>query len=435
MIADLEQLDADAASEADTGRSWVLFGGLVLVLVLLGFAVGWTTLTQRQAREEAEFYALANIDLQTLLIDTLDAETGQRGYLITGNAAYLEPYLAAKARLADNRARLEERFAGPHPRAFDVDGERLWPLLETKLSELDRTVAFYSAGQRDRALAEVNAGTGKQSMDALRTEVGRLSTIAAGNGAQALANAEQREAMLIPLEVVLGLAIVALTLASLRSERRRAAAARSARDAAELRRANQRAELLLRELNHRVKNIFAVVMAIVAMAARRHPQSKALADDIRTRLHALSLAHSASMGDVNVDAVPLRALLERTLEPYRAEGRITLSGPDIAVPDRAITPLGLIVHELATNAAKHGALAAETGHIAVVWTAHDEYGVSLSWTETGATPASAPAADSQGGFGTRMLDLASRQLGGSLTREWRNEGLALTIAFRIEPRA
>jgi two-component sensor histidine kinase/CHASE3 domain sensor protein len=433
-MAETEHLDADAIGEGDMGRSWALFAGLVAVLLLLGVAVGWATLTQRQAREEAEFYAQATGDLQSLLIDTLDAETGQRGYLITGNSAYLEPYLAAKVRLASNQSRLEARFAGPHPDEFTADGTRLWPLLEAKLAELDRTVALYSAGERERALAEVNAGTGKRSMDALRSEVGRLSALASGNGAQAFASAERREAMLLPLDVVLGLAIIALTLASLRSERRRAAAARSARDAADLRRANQRAELLLRELNHRVKNIFAVVIAIVSMASRRHPQAKELAEDIRARLHALSLAHSASMGDTNVDAVPLRTLLERTLEPYRAEGRIGLSGPEVTVPDRAITPLGLIVHELATNAAKHGALAAESGHIEVVWTTREEYGVTLSWTETSEARTPPPAAGSPGGFGTRMLDLASRQLGGSLTREWRDEGLALTIEFRIEPR-
>jgi two-component sensor histidine kinase/CHASE3 domain sensor protein len=434
-MAEAEHPDAEAVGSAETGRSWALFAGLVAVLLLLGGAVGWTTLAQRQTREEAEFYAQTTADLQSLLIDTLDAETGQRGYLVTGNSAYLEPYLAAKARLANNRQRLEARFDGPHPQAFDADGDRLWPPLETKLAELDQTVAQFSAGERGRALAQVNAGTGKQSMDALRAEVGRLSALASENGARARGNVERLENLLLPLEVILGLAIIALTLASLRSERRRAEAARSARDAAELRRANQRAQLLLRELNHRVKNIFAVVIAIVAMASRRHPGSKALAEDIRGRLHALSLAHSASMGDVNVDAVPLRTLLERTLEPYRAEGRIGLNGPAVAVPDRAITPLGLMVHELATNALKHGALAAESGHIEVVWAKRDEYGISLSWTETGVARTQVPADGSQGGFGTRMLDLASRQLGGTLTREWHDEGLALTIEFSIEPRS
>ena len=434
-MAEAEHRDAGLAGEAESRRSWFLFAGLVAVLLLLGGAIGWATLTQRQAREEAEFYAQATADLQSLLIDTLDAETGQRGYLITGDSAYLEPYLAAKARLASDRARLEERFAGPHPKAFAADGSELWPPLEAKLAEIDRTVALFSAGQHDAALAEVRAGTGKRSMDTLRAEVDRLSRVAAGNGAQALGNAERLESMLLPLEAVLGLAIVALMLASLRAERRRAEAARSARDAAELRHANERAGLLLRELNHRVRNIFAVVIAIVSMASRRHPQSKELAEDIRARLHALSLAHSASMGDINVDAVPLRTLLERTLEPYRAEGRIVLSGHNVSVPDRAITPLGLIVHELATNAAKHGALAAESGHIEVVWAARGEYGVSLSWTETGAGRAPPPVDGSQGGFGTRMLDLASRQLGGTLTREWRDEGLALTIEFSIEPRS
>jgi two-component sensor histidine kinase/CHASE3 domain sensor protein len=433
-MADTEHPETDAVSEGETGRSWALFAGLVAVLVLLGAAVGWTTLTQRQVREEAEFYARTTADLQNLLIDTLDAETGQRGYLVTGNSAYLEPYLAAKARLADNRRQLEQRFAGAHPAAFDADGSGLWPLLEAKLAELDHTVAMFSAGDRAQALAEVNAGTGKQSMDALRAEVGRLSGLASANGARALTDVERLESLLLPLEAILGLAIVALTLASLRSERRRAEAARSARDAAELRRANQRAELLLRELNHRVKNIFAVVMAIVAMASRRYPASKAIGEDIRARIHALSLAHSASMGDTDVDAVPLRTLLERTLEPYRTEGRIALTGPNVAVPDRAITPLGLIVHELATNAAKHGALAAEAGHIDVVWAPRGEYGIALEWTETGVGPAPTRVEGAQEGFGTRMLDLASRQLGGTLGREWRDEGLALTIEFSIEPR-
>ena len=203
-------------------------------------------------------------------------------------------------------------------------------------------------------------------------------------------------------------------------------------DIHEARVAAEEREVIAQELSHRIKNIFAVIAGLIGFAARGRPEAATLAHDLRDRIAALGRAHDfvrphsrLSMPDLRQDS--LHGLLDQLFAPYRRErGGIAVTGDDVRVDDRAATPLALLFHELATNAAKYGALSVDGGRVAVTIAAAADQ-VVLDWTEAGG-PTVTPAATT--GFGSQLIELsAMRQLGGTVTRDWRPTGLSLRIAL------
>ena len=191
-------------------------------------------------------------------------------------------------------------------------------------------------------------------------------------------------------------------------------------------------EVLAQELSHRIKNIFAVIAGLVAFAARGRPELGELAGDLRQRITALGRAHdfvrphsAASRPMQRPDG--LLGLLDELFEPYQRPGmvRITVEGDDVAIDDRSATPIALMFHELATNATKYGALSVDGGTVSVGVTAAGET-VTIVWNEHGGPAIAAPPEGL--GFGTRLIELSAvRQLGGQVEREWRSEGLVVTL--------
>jgi two-component sensor histidine kinase len=193
-------------------------------------------------------------------------------------------------------------------------------------------------------------------------------------------------------------------------------------------------EVIAQELSHRIKNIFAVISGLISFAARSRPELAEAAADLRQRIAALGRAHDfvrphSRQSQPMLRQDSLRGLLDALFAPYqRADGGLTIRGEDVSVDDRAATPLALLFHELATNAAKYGALSAETGQVTVEVTRRGDT-VVLDWTETGGPPVR--PADKEG-FGTQLIELsAMRQLGGTVTRDWRPEGLAMRIEVPV----
>jgi two-component sensor histidine kinase len=406
---------------------------IVAVMALLAGAVGYTTLAQRDARRHASENGDVLIALNLVVTDLLNAETGQRGYVLTGDPGYLAPYAAARRRIDADLANLSGQFARPSRLRSPQAVAPLLRLAASKVEELDRTVLLVRAGRRAEALDVVTSGQGRRTMDDVRAAATALSARERASRDAGIRRAERAENLLLPLEVGLALVMALLIWAALRAERRRAEAAVLAEQAGALGEANERSELLLRELNHRVKNVFAVIMSLVGLAARRHPEGRALGDDLRARIHALALAHSASLGEGDVDAVPLRGVLERCLEPYDLS-KFELEGEDIVLPVRAVTPIGLVVHELATNALKYGALRGDEGSIRIDWSVTDRPQggkITLRWIESGMPALSKHPQEDAGGFGTTMMALASRQLGGTMTRSWRDDGVAIIFEFKL----
>lgn len=201
------------------------------------------------------------------------------------------------------------------------------------------------------------------------------------------------------------------------------------------RRAYEEAQLLLtRELNHRVKNLFAIANGMVSMTARTAKDPKEMANALRGRLSALSRAHElvqpASISGHGAD-VELTRLFEAVLEPYRSTGqsRIVIDGPSVHVGSTTTTSLALVLHELATNAAKYGCLSKVQGSLAIQWTVKDDM-VDLYWTETGGPVIEGPPAFE--GFGTQLAQRSiAGQLGGTLEREWPAEGLRVHMTLPL----
>ncbi|MXP41100.1 PAS domain-containing protein [Altererythrobacter soli] len=191
-------------------------------------------------------------------------------------------------------------------------------------------------------------------------------------------------------------------------------------------------EILSRELSHRIKNIFAVIGSLISLSARHASEHKGYAQQIKQRIAALGRAHefvrphSEESRQEGVSAT-LHALIGQILSPYPARdaGRIEISGEDVPVDDRSATPLALLVHELATNATKYGALGEDGGTVSIRSELQGE-DLLLEWLEEdGPAVAGEPQ---RSGFGTVLSELSIRdQLGGELERDWHESGLRVRI--------
>ncbi|SDB34254.1 PAS domain-containing protein [Belnapia rosea] len=204
-------------------------------------------------------------------------------------------------------------------------------------------------------------------------------------------------------------------------------------DITERKRAEEGQELLARELSHRIKNIFTVIGGMVTLSASgTSPEVRGFANSLRRRLNALAAAHeyvrphSAESGPAATETT-LRGLLATLLAPYGVEeaARIELLGDDVPVGVKAATSLALILHELATNAAKYGALSQPEGSVTIEGARLGER-FGLTWRESGGPEVEGPPV--RRGFGTILAERgAITQLGGSIAQDWPREGLVLRL--------
>ncbi len=210
-------------------------------------------------------------------------------------------------------------------------------------------------------------------------------------------------------------------------------ASKIARDITDVRRIREHQQLLLREMSHRVKNLFAVSGSIVGLSARSAKTPKELAESTRSRLAALARAHSLTFSRGFNQSAPepttLQSLVRIIVAPFddTEKSRIALSGIDVGVSGASVTSLALLLHEFATNAAKYGALSTDKGLVEVV-VAQEDGSVIVSWTEKDGPRVSTPPAGGLG-FGDVLSRIAiTDQLGGEITRDWRPEGLAIRLS-------
>lgn len=212
-------------------------------------------------------------------------------------------------------------------------------------------------------------------------------------------------------------------------------ASKIARDITERRLAEHRQQLLLREMNHRVKNLFTLASSLVTLSARSAATPAELATSVAARLEALSRAHALTIPPVSSETVEteqattLHALIRTLVAPFENHpdsSRVRIEGVDVPVSGNAATSLSLLLHEFATNAAKYGALSTPEGKIEILCTDEGERFV-LTWAECGGPNIqSEPVAE---GFGTLLCKAtAGGHLGGDIEREWRPEGLFLKLA-------
>lgn len=206
------------------------------------------------------------------------------------------------------------------------------------------------------------------------------------------------------------------------------------RDITEEWREQQLQGLVIQELNHRVKNILGLVNALVTQTGTEGPTAEEYRTALRGRLDALAASSSLSIGG-DADALDLLGLATSILKPVRAEraDAVAIDGGPIRLPFHKGRMVGLALHELATNAAKYGALSVPDGTVSVAWTAErqdDKAFLVLTWQETGG-PAVAPPASR--GFGTRLLQsVASDEDGGTTTLEFGTGGLHYRLVLPLD---
>lgn len=188
--------------------------------------------------------------------------------------------------------------------------------------------------------------------------------------------------------------------------------------------AEQHQQLLINELNHRVKNTLAVVQGIAWQSFRPIGLAREAVEAFEGRLKALSAAHDV-LTRQSWEAAPIASIVTGAVAPHHAgDGRFTSHGPAADLAPKAAVALGLAMHELATNAVKYGALSVSTGRVEVSWTV-DAGIVRLTWCETGGPPVTMPA---KRGFGTRLLEQGlADELRGAVRLDFRPEGLVCVV--------
>ena len=379
----------------------------------------------------------------TAIIRTLDqielaavtAETSQRGYLIHGNELYLKPFGTAVSDLHASIAEYERQLTGIATPTQTSRIERLKALTAYKLEELNEVLNLYHSDQQEEAYDLFGTGRGLRAMDSIRDVVGALNSEEEDILETARANANQaRRRTIWALVVLTVLSLFGFVLAyinHLRSDRLTVVE----RQAVELREAREKADLLSRELNHRVKNLFAIVQSIISATGRQESDPRVAASKARERVHALSMAHSLTSTLDAQQETNVRDLLDMIVRSQMMdEQTMNGEGPHITVPAQFVTPLGMILHELTTNAIKYGAWSSETGRIEVRWSSETAEGAEklhMDWTETCDSQQSVTAPEKEG-FGSRMMAMSLVQLGGSQVRQRTPSGLHLRITLPLD---
>jgi two-component sensor histidine kinase len=221
-------------------------------------------------------------------------------------------------------------------------------------------------------------------------------------------------------------AFVSIALRMLESEQR-------------LKRALDEQETLAREMSHRVKNLFATTDALIRITARGSATKEEMAEKLSGRLHAMADAHalvrrSFNNSDVEQRGSDLEGLIRTIIRPHEGspDGRRTrfsAEGPSVPLGDHATNGVALVIHELATNATKYGALTADDGEVALRWEC-DEDKLVLHWVERGGPPVETPS--TAPGFGSVLMDnTVARQFDGTIVHEWEPEGLSVTISLPL----
>jgi HAMP domain-containing protein/two-component sensor histidine kinase/CheY-like chemotaxis protein len=182
-------------------------------------------------------------------------------------------------------------------------------------------------------------------------------------------------------------------------------------------------EFLAREVDHRAKNILAVVQSICRLSKADDPEAYMSA--VEGRIRSLSIAHTL-LSESRWEGADLRKLVGQVLAPYRPEA-ISTEGPDILLQPRTAQTIGLTLHELATNAAKYGALASSSGTVTLHWDIEDG-ALNMTWEEAGGPIVQSPITS---GYGMQVIGGSAEQLGGEASFEWQPSGLRCSLVIPL----
>lgn len=200
-------------------------------------------------------------------------------------------------------------------------------------------------------------------------------------------------------------------------------------DVTQIVQAEQHQRLLVDELNHRVKNMLTVVISLARQTLKRAESLEAFSKVFLGRVHALTTAYTL-LSRENWSSVPLGEIVTEELKPFMVGERrgVRVDGPNLPLAPRGALALGMAIHELATNAAKYGALSVPEGRVAVTWAVEQAEGAHtlvLNWTEQGGPPVVPPA---NSGFGTTLIERSlAHELSGEAQIEFSETGVRASV--------
>ena len=191
-------------------------------------------------------------------------------------------------------------------------------------------------------------------------------------------------------------------------------------------------QAIAREMSHRIGNLFAITAGLVVASERAASTPKEMSKILNGRLSALTRAHSIVRNiftsDQNVSTGDLETLCRIILQPYDTGRTISVSGPALSLSESSVNSIGLVLHELATNAVKYGALFEGRGRVAIEWRV-DGGDLGLTWTETGGPQINGPPERS--GFGSELTRMTVSALDGAIDYDWRSEGLTVEMTCPV----
>ena len=200
-------------------------------------------------------------------------------------------------------------------------------------------------------------------------------------------------------------------------------------DITERKRAEERQNLLTREVDHRAKNALALAQSIVRLT--RADSVKEYAERVEGRINALARVHTI-LSLSSWQGAEIGRLISEEMAPYASSGQVQSFGPEVGLQPRVAQTLALALHELLTNSAKYGALSTLTGRLSITWQTVDDK-LALTWQESGGPPVCEPTFR---GFGTRgLMASIESQLGGEALFAWRPEGLVCRLLVPITQQA
>jgi two-component sensor histidine kinase/CHASE3 domain sensor protein len=417
----------------------------IVVVAAAVLIAGWINI---QA-DEASRLVSRSIDIrersERFLGNLLDAETGQRGFLLTGDEAYLEPYNDKRAELLPSLDQIEQLAAYSPTQLERLRSARA--ITTRKLGEMAETIALMRRGQRSEAVALVTQGTGNRLTQGLREVISAIQ-LEENLRLTASTRREARRRVLASAGILIALAGLCLAAwLQLRGRHRRTVSLTSSNAELErkvtertlqLENERLRIEALLRDVNHRVGNNLAMVSALLNVQSRqtREPAVKQALAQAQSRIQAIAAGQRRLRLDIEADEIEARPYLEDLLAEIgkAAEGRpieIALAMDAIRLPGRDAVSFVVVINELVTNAIKHAFPDGAAGRITIRLGRTPEGNLVLSVEDDGV---GMPEDQQTAGLGKSVINALLRSMRASMTitplsPDTRRRGTRVAVTF------
>ena len=192
--------------------------------------------------------------------------------------------------------------------------------------------------------------------------------------------------------------------------------------------ANHQQQMLVAEMSHRVKNLFAVIAGLVTMAPKNHPDTEVMANTLLDRIIALGTVYDLARKKSVTSALSLESMLSSIIKAHATKQTIALSGPKVEVAPNVLNTLTLVLHELTTNASKYGALSVADGSLNVSWSKTQKGRTKISWRETVPNFKKHKARE---GFGSTLISAGVEQLRGKMKRSTTKTGVKVELTLNL----